>query len=181
MSGLNVVRSGRPEQSTSRPSDPHHARPRLNVVRPGRPEQCVRRWVLERKATKADNVRSQCSPAWKTGTIGDNGGVQIVDQLSQCSPAWKTGTIGCSCTPPTVGTLWSQCSPAWKTGTIWTHQKLFGRPISSQCSPAWKTGTMRASTTWKRRSRSSQCSPAWKTGTIEHRVEACSTQSCVSM
>ena len=38
---------------------------------------------------------SQCSPAWKTGTIGRENRAKLVElEESQCSPAWKTGTIG---------------------------------------------------------------------------------------
>ena len=37
---------------------------RLNVVRPGRPEQLDLRYL-----PSTDALWSQCSPAWKTGTI----------------------------------------------------------------------------------------------------------------
>jgi len=61
--GLNVVRPGRPEQSGTR----RRRRLRdfsLNVVRPGRPEQY--HFTVPRLASQK---RSQCSPAWKTGTM----------------------------------------------------------------------------------------------------------------
>ena len=37
---------------------------------------------------------------------------------SQCSPAWKTGTITNLRELATANFIGSQCSPAWKTGTI---------------------------------------------------------------
>ena len=61
---LNVVRSGRPEQSIVRGLQCLERRS-LNVVRSGRPEQFG--------GAKYAQVRikvSQCSPVWKTGTIG---------------------------------------------------------------------------------------------------------------
>mgnify|MGYP001642393466 CR=1 FL=1 len=87
---LNVVRSGRPEQSgplevhlrfvMPRPSQCSpvwktgtitHWTPSpsthpfgLNVVRSGRPEQ-----FWEQRAQPGKEVMSQCSPVWKTGTI----------------------------------------------------------------------------------------------------------------
>ena len=86
---------------------------RLNVVRPGRPEQCQATQVLLPLPKM-----SQCSPAWKTGTMNRGSGDSLPRFLSQCSPAWKTGTIrrglGASRSFPRE----SQCSPAWKTGTI---------------------------------------------------------------
>ena len=62
----------------------------LNVVRSGRPEQSGPlevhlRFVMPRP--------SQCSPVWKTGTIPIIGQDQEITYKSQCSPVWKTGTI----------------------------------------------------------------------------------------
>ena len=61
--GLNVVRSGRPEQSDELPH---------------------KSWYFK---------MSQCSPVWKTGTIPNIHDKYTRKQLSQCSPVWKTGTI----------------------------------------------------------------------------------------
>ena len=60
---LNVVRSGRPEQFSSRGEGPVRALC-LNVVRSGRPEQYPRQ-----AAAWIPGASSQCSPVWKTGTI----------------------------------------------------------------------------------------------------------------
>ena len=60
----------------------------LNVVRPGRPEQ----WNGSGDAVKME-LQSQCSPAWKTGTISAKALGGLFTSPSQCSPAWKTGTM----------------------------------------------------------------------------------------
>ena len=60
----------------------------LNVVRSGRPEQ----WEGREKSTIA-GVLSQCSPVWKTGTIFRDIAFDDRSEASQCSPVWKTGTI----------------------------------------------------------------------------------------
>ena len=111
---------------------------RLNVVRSGRPEQSK-----DFTSVKYDIVQSQCSPVWKTGTIySDRKELQCLRSLnvvrsgrpeqyddliaflkavskSQCSPVWKTGTIA-GRGNSTSRKIWSsQCSPVWKTGTIY--------------------------------------------------------------
>ena len=43
-------------------------------------------------ATESPHL-SQCSPAWKTGTMLTSAGAWCQKKSSQCSPAWKTGTI----------------------------------------------------------------------------------------
>ena len=88
---LNVVRPGRPEQYTCEPKRGLYPS-RLNVVRPGRPEQffCTNSWTTF-------NPASQCSPAWKTGTIMAQHMTGTSLGQSQCSPAWKTGTIWWRC------------------------------------------------------------------------------------
>ena len=88
--GLNVVRSGRPEQSAP-PTQHLRSGNSLNVVRSGRPEQFVAFLTSLR-----DNIGSQCSPVWKTGTITRTSVLVIQAILSQCSPVWKTGTMGMS-------------------------------------------------------------------------------------
>ena len=90
--GLNVVRSGRPEQF-SEISRLTTVPKRLNVVRSGRPEQYQETWSPQQLA-----ALSQCSPVWKTGTIYDYAAAQYGPPLpSQCSPVWKTGTMIDTC------------------------------------------------------------------------------------
>ena len=60
----------------------------LNVVRSGRPEQYP---AMATKAVLG--AKSQCSPVWKTGTMADLYELIPVRCVSQCSPVWKTGTI----------------------------------------------------------------------------------------
>ena len=86
--GLNVVRPGRPEQFSWWGFWQLSLRLRLNVVRPGRPEQSKIVMDFFRGS------KSQCSPAWKTGTISKEVRALACQPVSQCSPAWKTGTIG---------------------------------------------------------------------------------------
>ena len=112
---LNVVRSGRPEQSLLGVIRQIAKVGCLNVVRSGRPEQCQHR--IER-----------CEKG----------------NWSQCSPVWKTGTISLGCPLSSGSSRWSQCSPVWKTGTIKSRQIMGEEKLRSQCSPVWKTGTMGA-------------------------------------
>ena len=109
--GLNVVRSGRPEQSDELPH---------------------KSWYFK---------MSQCSPVWKTGTIPNIHDKYTRKQLSQCSPVWKTGTMPREvpirqrfvclnvvrsgrpeqfryCGTIGIRNMASQCSPVWKTGTM---------------------------------------------------------------
>ena len=60
----------------------------LNVVRSGRPEQCA-----GPRIGPGARAGSQCSPVWKTGTIVEWVLRLSTGMSSQCSPVWKTGTI----------------------------------------------------------------------------------------
>ena len=87
MSGLNVVRSGRPEQW--RQLDCH----RVTVQQ----SQCSPVWktgtIGHPGASTPEVYRSQCSPVWKTGTIPVPTRMVSLTLSSQCSPVWKTGTM----------------------------------------------------------------------------------------
>ena len=84
---LNVVRSGRPEQSPPSPSTSTDAAS-LNVVRSGRPEQW-RPCITSRGSPGRLNVVRSGRPEQLRGSKSPKG----VEKLSQCSPVWKTGTI----------------------------------------------------------------------------------------
>ena len=150
-------------------------------------------------------IVSQCSPVWKTGTIGEPSQSrpspdclnvvrsgrpeqlinpspeEIEPLLSQCSPVWKTGTIqrGCSRVPG-LG-LPSQCSPVWKTGTIkkkpgsWFPTTSLNVVRSGRPEQLAGGGPARGGL-W-----GSQCSPVWKTGTILQAVLSSTTHLMVSM
>ena len=173
----------------------------LNVVRSGRPEQSLASGVVLPRFSG-----SQCSPVWKTGTIKNFSDLKAARvAMSQCSPVWKTGTIRrfvISCAACGEGlnvvrsgrpeqsnhTLrWknienmSQCSPVWKTGTIGTNCESAYDEVVSQCSPVWKTGTIDQYFTSSISSSSSQCSPVWKTGTMSAVFQLLIDDTSVSM
>ena len=157
---LNVVRSGRPEQSgftfSEKPAEIS--------------SQCSPVWktgtIVTCRTVSPGSPQSQCSPVWKTGTIHVRAWRPRRRPASQCSPVWKTGTISrgsvvnlmtknclnvvrsgrpeqsVAITRGEMNMIASQCSPVWKTGTIMTLYLCSNLFSESQCSPVWKTGTM---------------------------------------
>ena len=110
---LNVVRSGRPEQSTSPPVNPRRA--------PG----------------------SQCSPVWKTGTIWARDRWFPVElSRSQCSPVWKTGTIFALNNDVTSNSNRLNVVRSGRPEQSVFHVLNITPSGLSQCSPVWKTGTI---------------------------------------
>ena len=134
----------------------------LNVVRSGRPEQS-----LLHGARHPEARRSQCSPVWKTGTMTKpTRSPSRLWMPSQCSPVWKTGTIAGARALGVRGVVRLNVVRSGRPEQLSVFPKRMMAFQRSQCSPVWKTGTMAYREWCWMLIRLSQCSPVWKTGTI---------------